>query len=559
MSIITENSPRSEQPKNINISLKPHQLASLYSMIELDSTCGYTNDKFTMKSNIGILGDKPGYGKTITFLALIECLKERKVDWMPYLSSYGYYEYGIIKTLNREFSGKNVVKTTLIVAPDNLTNHWQRHIDNYTSLMYEKVTKNNFNKIIIDGYDIILCPASIYNKFVSQNLDCVWNRVAYDEIDSINIPNTGYVHSRFIWGITSTYENMKDKKNNGFLKDLFKHNWSKDKKISDTSFYNIVIKGSEDFVKKSFIIPEPTINVLECLTPDYVYAIKNHINSKTLEYINAGDMDNAILSLGGNVDTDRNIIALISRNIDNSIITIKSKITTLECLDLPINEKNEKKAQLEEKLLSLSTRKQSLEEAILQVKKTNCSICLDLFTLPTITPCCNNMFCVECLIYWMKNNDTCPMCRKQINIRELHTISDNENLCKKQKNNTDKLTCLLKIIKDNPNGKFLVFSGHSRTFKLVEEAFIKHNITYGILTTAKTENTLDKFKNGSISVILLNAENNGAGLEIPEATDVVLYHEMNKNLELQAISRAQRIGRTQPLQIWKLKYEHEYS
>jgi hypothetical protein len=559
--ILTENSKKSCQPNNIKLNLKPHQLASLYRLIEIDKHCGFIDNDLQLKSNIGIFADLPGYGKTITFLSMIECLKEEQVQWMPHIKSYTNNGYGIIYIVDKKNSYNLIeINTTLIVVPDNLISHWQKHIDNYTILNYELVTKHNFNKIIPDGYDIILCPAKLYNSFIEKNMEYIWNRVAFDEADSINIPNTIYIPSRFIWIITATYENMSKRKNNGFLRDLFKCNWINNNPINKY-FYNVIVKCQEDFVKKSFIIPELTENIIECITPEYISAIKNHITTKTLEYINAGDLDNAIISLGGKIDTDRNIIVLITRNIDNKIITLKAKLNTLEQLDLSETEKQEKRIKIQTKLTSLITRKQSLEDAILQVKKTNCSICLDIFKLPTITPCCNNMFCVECLIQWIKDNNTCPMCRNIINISQLHTITDNINLCNTNKNTTspDKLSALLKIIQDKPKGKFLVFSGHSQTFKLIESAFIKENIEYSALTMAKTEKILEKFRAGQINVILLNAEHNGAGLEIPEATDVILYHEMKKHLELQAISRAQRTGRKIPLQIWKLKYSHEYS
>jgi hypothetical protein len=41
------------------------------------------------------------------------------------------------------------------------------------------------------------------------------------------------------------------------------------------------------------------------------------------------------------------------------------------------------------------------------------------------------------------------------------------------------------------------------------------------------------------------------------ASDIIIYHEMNKELETQIIGRAQRIGRTEPLNVYYLLHENE--
>ena len=43
--------------------------------------------------------------------------------------------------------------------------------------------------------------------------------------------------------------------------------------------------------------------------------------------------------------------------------------------------------------------------------------------------------------------------------------------------------------------------------------------------------------------LCLNYINNGAGINLQEATDIILYHEMNEDLSTQIIGRANRIGR----------------
>jgi SNF2 family DNA or RNA helicase len=67
---------------------------------------------------------------------------------------------------------------------------------------------------------------------------------------------------------------------------------------------------------------------------------------------------------------------------------------------------------------------------------------------------------------------------------------------------------------------------------------------------------LDNFENRKIKVILLNTHHAGYGINICNATDVIIYHSM-KDEKVQAVGRAQRVGRTEPLTIHNLCYPHE--
>ena len=57
---------------------------------------------------------------------------------------------------------------------------------------------------------------------------------------------------------------------------------------------------------------------------------------------------------------------------------------------------------------------------------------------------------------------------------------------------------------------------------------------------------------------MLNAKHYGSGLNLQMTTNIVMFHKMDENTNIQIIGRAQRIGRTSQLIIHKLLYEHEF-
>jgi SNF2 family DNA or RNA helicase len=68
--------------------------------------------------------------------------------------------------------------------------------------------------------------------------------------------------------------------------------------------------------------------------------------------------------------------------------------------------------------------------------------------------------------------------------------------------------------------------------------------------------TLDNFKSGALKVILLHTYHAGSGIDISCATDVCLLHALGME-RIQAIGRAQRVGRTTPLTVHQLLYPAE--
>ena len=63
---------------------------------------------------------------------------------------------------------------------------------------------------------------------------------------------------------------------------------------------------------------------------------------------------------------------------------------------------------------------------------------------------------------------------------------------------------------------------------------------------------IDLFKSGKIPVLFLNSTFNGAGLNLTESTDIILCHQMTESQETQIIGRANRIGRTEKLNVHHL-------
>lgn len=77
-------------------------------------------------------------------------------------------------------------------------------------------------------------------------------------------------------------------------------------------------------------------------------------------------------------------------------------------------------------------------------------------------------------------------------------------------------------------------------------------------STSTMMRILEQFRNHELKVILLNTYHAGSGIDMSCATDVVIFHNMGLD-KMQAVGRAQRVGRTTPLHIHNLCYPDEMS
>jgi len=68
---------------------------------------------------------------------------------------------------------------------------------------------------------------------------------------------------------------------------------------------------------------------------------------------------------------------------------------------------------------------------------------------------------------------------------------------------------------------------------------------------------LEDFKKGALNILYLPAYESGSGLNLIEVTDMILYHKMPNGIEDQVVGRCQRLGRTKPLNLFKIYFENE--
>ena len=602
------------QNDKLKIKLKPHQLAALNKALEMEingtirykisntsklislmnmlysnipySVLAQTNNNIIqISTNVGILGDMVGYGKTLIALALISVNNVENIHinntYSKSFNNHRNYSYLNISSVNNLIIPSNIIfNTTLVIVPRGpVYIQWENMIKTHTSLKVLSIenltfikkhlpiyTQNNRNEIIdfFNSYDLVLIKNTtlklLYKYYYNDNNFNIinnWKRVIIDEAHDIINQLKVHINYNYLWMISGTYEDL--------LKKVYNNNNSliytnTAKELMNDEFINLMlVKNNSTFIKNSFKIPEPIEKFYLCKLSNNINVIKTFISDSILDKINANDITGAIKELGGKNETENDIIELVSRELKRDLFNKEAERDYISNLDIPVEQKTAKLKTINAEIKQQDEKIKNLTERISYISSKTCSICMELIRNPIMIEC-THIFCGGCLIKWLKNNNSCPYCRSNINGTDklIAIVNENENENITPEIILSKEETLLKIIRDKPDGRFLIFSKNENSFEKIKSELYKNNNKYELLkgTTTHMINVLDKFKSGEINIILLNTQYAGSGIDISYATDVIIFHNMGIDKQ-QAIGRAQRVGRTDELYIHNLCYEHE--
>ena len=607
------DSPKIIQDQRIMIKLKEHQKTAIHAMIEFENNgkvifnkraCirnyiiydelnykKYYNDDlydhnyqyvdplekyyknmcFEIETNYGILADKVGSGKTFMTMGLISYKQIPPARDRIISSSI----YTVTKYKDMEIPKK----TNLIIVPHNLILQWKAAFNNCTLKTFSIVKKSDIEQLVfeeniflnekpcsdadftelncIEYYDVLIISATMFDDFYKKHDAIKWARIIIDEVVSIKLPADLEFKCNFIWFLTATPSGIKYVRKN-YIRTLITS-------MTDNIINNIIIKNNDEFVDSSMNLPNLNQILIKCLTPKTLDIVRNFVDDDIINMLNAGNIQDAVTKLNCNVETSENILEVITKKIKKELFNKQAELE-YEQKRIPDDKKthDEKLKKINEKISSLTNQLDSIEQRIKTFKEENCPICFMDFDSPMMTNCCNQFFCVQCLTLCK----ICPMCRKNIDLTKCVVINDNKPETKtmptikeeiKEHVLFSKVDNLINLLKAKPKGKFLLFSNYDQTFENLKKKLSDENIAYNKLIGSNVviNSIIRKFESNEIRVLMLNASNYGSGLNLQMATDIIIYHELDIELETQVIGRAQRLGRKIPLNVYYLLNDNE--
>lgn len=567
---ITENDPKAETPIAFKKPLKEHQLKVLERMTQLEGRQEFKYGSNTYKTNFGVLCDKVGAGKSIMLLSTIVNNKVLTSDTLSksLFTSHSTAINSYVKTEQTIQSHPSNV----IVVPKYILVQWQRYIEDFTNLTQRKITTKTELEHFNDQPDVILVSNGMYNQFAYKFQDKYFSRVIFDEADTIKIPSCSIINAHFYWFVSASVLNLLYCRLNhtGFIKNVL----LSFQQSECTYFY---VKNNDAIVNMSLQLPEPIINIIKCKNNNILNIVGNAITNEAKLMISAGDISGAINELNIFGCENENIIEVISFNLVKKLENEKLRLETKKAMNYSSETEKNKSIENSENIIKEIEQKINLIQE--RINSTDLDpISYEEIKYPVITKCCQNKFEFTTLIEYIdlqnkkKKPVECPMCRKiGLSQKNLVYIKDPNDtitpittpITEEYKFEThDKYENLNYLLskKINKNSKILIMSEFDRSFTgPLINLLNKNNLKYMYINTPNLQiNTVvNKYKNNEFSVLLMNARNYGAGINLENTDDIIILHKMNVELEKQVIGRAQRLGRTSTLHVWKLYHLNE--
>ena len=303
-----------EQPDKILVKLKPHQLTSLNKAIDMENngTVNYmiknfnyygqnSNDDYTevnVGTNVGILGDKVGYGKTLIALSIIAKNPLNKIYINPNFTktfnnhkSYNYLSISMNNNLiKRE---RNIINSTLVIVPRGpVFVQWEETIKTKTNLRVLAITNFNFIKQTLpkfngenkdeifdffENYDVVLIKNTTYDvlcdSYYRFELINSWKRVMIDEAHEIITKIPSHINYHYLWLISGTYIDLLKRNNSNTF-----YTYGIKELLDDYKINLILVKNNDRFIKNSFHKCFPQLHTL--FTPEKYKSLLKSIENR---------------------------------------------------------------------------------------------------------------------------------------------------------------------------------------------------------------------------------------------------------------------------------------
>ena len=607
--VLDDSMTKSNQPPEIKIPLKQHQLTLLKHCSTLENSSNspimLTNNNIQseIKSKFGIIGDIVGSGKTLSILAIIANQPVLHNKLSKFIHQH------IVTCSEISLDEYQVKPFNIIVVPHTIYKQWTHAIETYTTLKYIGINNtkslDKFKELFntaessekVDG-QIILISNTRFNDFHVFRKSPYWepysnvSRYIFDEADTLKIKGNITLNCSFMWFVSASYKSLLNPycktvwaNDNGDISSYYSYSngyttrtiqgglrhpgYIKNILCNIVEFPNkykkyLVLRNSNEYVQKSFNLPPYIEHIIKCKTPHYLNILSKSVSQDIMNHINAGDLKGAIDKVNCPKFKKENLIQGITQYLETQLqnlnieLEMKSKMT--------FSSEKAKEESLEKIISNQKVINHKIESIKEKLESSDmCCICYDDLNNTSITPCCNSKYCFECISKWLHENKHCPFCRSKCDFNSLIIVTDSIKDHKKE-NLLSKLDNLKNIIekqRKNPKFKMLIFSEYNSSFYKIKDILDEYNITHSdvVGTTNTINKTIRLYKDyeshEKIDVLFLNAKYCANGINLENSTDIVLFHSMDKDTNTQVIGRGQRPGRDCELNIWKLYYQNE--
>ncbi len=508
------------QPESYSRKLLKHQLVSAYSIELLEKDKMIESAVGFVDTRIGVFSDPQNSGKTTTLVSVI-CRNIMEWDIESPFAIETTLSSVRNLVMSRYVDRYRSINPTLVLTSDEKVDNWKNELS-MTDLKYAVINSKK-SSLSIESFDVVVVTPAYYNNLVRTYAKCAWKRFIYEDPVQNQVRSMCWIVAGFYWLVTPyLYELRTVSKSDKFLsnlvdKDIFTfHSMLKPLTIS-TSYESFYESSGFALAHSTYYYELPVYNMLN-----------NLVGSSILRYIETDNVQEAIRILGG-IHTC-NIVELIRRNNQERLDQIANRLKT----------KPDDAFELETEQTILTQQLKDLDKRFSDRLSSVCSICLETLKSPVLEPLCQNIFCGECLLTWLKTNNGCPLCRGIVVKNSLISIDQEpKNITPSSLTPVPltpvpltsvpltreiyitKLDHIINIVTSKPEAYYIISCSSQLSLINIRIALEEHGIS-----SATEDHNVGMF-NSKIFHVLVIVEGENNGYVYPMATDLILTETCN--------------------------------
>lgn len=530
-----------------------------------------------VQSRVGVLANKPGSGKSAIVLSLCgyPCATDPAsvcMDRSPYIA----VQWGAMHI--------TPLRANLIVCHPKLIMQWNSYMPWFPTLKHHIIASRqqgpqDWKDMVAMGnaHDVLFVSSSFLWTLAPYFPRVMFQRCFFDEIDSLSYPHTKQVRTlqcHFLWWVTATPEQLFQRDS-----DRNQRPWQQTHKVLSVQhwlrrnhpFTNrmfaalYTVRCSEQDIDASIVLPPYTLqNVV--VRNSMAIQLSMDIVDEQMQYLLRGDrLREVIAMLNVTNETVSGLVDAMRVYLNHRI-----RLATLQLERWSSQEPSDayterKQAIYRCELVELERKKRMVEERLQDC--SSCLICCEALSNPVATQCCAHFFCFDCLQEWLKCQPTCPVCRTSLHagarlITRHHMDAELQQRARASppptRQHVSKLQALLHVLQSSTRS--LLYVEDVAQAIAAKQAMTDAGIqvlTVAGMTGKQVWHQLQFFAQCTTpTCLMVSSIKDSAGFNLQCVDTIVMYQRMRQR-EGQIIGRGMRLGRTGPLQVYRIVYECE--
>ena len=515
------------------------------------------NEKYYIRSDFFILDSRVGSGKTISVLLYLHSNIGKSVIKTECL--HRFQHYGNIKIMKENYLKSN---SDLILVPHTVYAQWVHEIKDFFPHLAKRLvcidTQKKACMFVKAADDVLYLVKDTMAVYLNFNKHVFFRNFIVDEPHIIKpMKFMQFNYNLMLWLCATPKALMR--KRNAFICRYFQNNHAYyihypmelELKLANC------IGFPETYIDKCMPLQPYKNTIIKCRESETLHEIYKYLPVETAFYFFSNDTTRLQFT------HEKTAIQVVLLKYRIQIYELSARINyVISNENLNQEEKNERRVDMENKIVNLQHKIDSINNIINSMSQNDCAVCLEPITMSKSLLPCGHLFCTMCVLSLQQQK--CPLCRNVFVLSEVNHVKLEKHRDKKTnlvclpQEPSHKLLELLRLCKQIKENFIIAVRCHKFAQKIqyfLSEQGFKITQLHG--QTCTIEKKKKQLQDNKIKGLVLSDSKSCSGMNLQFINHVIIFSKMKESKKKQIIGRAWRPGRKETLNVYELLYPYE--